>query len=127
MVPKTKREGNRMNIGIVGSRRREDKEAVHKLVDSLKPTDVVISGGCRGVDSWATERAQQRGMSVKVFKPDMSNLKDHWELTKRYYARNKLIAENSDILYAFVSPDRKGGTEVTIKYAQELRKEIRLM
>jgi hypothetical protein len=44
--------------------------------------------------------------------------------TEAYYARNKLIAENCDILHAFVSPDRKGGTENTINHALKLGKQV---
>jgi hypothetical protein len=35
-----------------------------------------------------------------------------------------LIAEDVDVLYAFVSPDRKGGTENTIDYARKLEKIV---
>ncbi len=48
-------------------------------------------------------------------------------LQKAYYARNKKIAENVDVLYAFVAPDRKGGTENTIGYAEKLGKEIHIV
>jgi hypothetical protein len=40
-----------------------------------------------------------------------------YEFTKAYHKRNKLIADSSDILHAFVSPERTGGTENTIKHA----------
>ena len=118
-----------MIVGVVGSRRRKDRQIVYELIDSLplKDTDLLISGGCRGVDSWAEERARTRGIKVRIFKPDLSNLKDNWDMISRYYARNKKIAEEVDILYAFVSPDRKGGTENTIKYAEKLRKTILIM
>lgn len=113
-----------MDIGIVGSRKRLDKGNVIKLVDSLNDNDTVISGGCRGVDSWAEERAKERGLKVIVFKPDLSDIKNKGDMIHRYYTRNKLIANECDVLYAFVSSNRKGGTENTIKHAKELNKEV---
>ena len=113
-----------MKIGIVGSRRRKDRDNVIKLVDSLCAYDIVVSGGCRGVDTWAEERARERGLQVIVFKPDLSDIKDKSDMINRYYERNKLIAKRCDILYAFVSSDRKGGTENTILWAKRFNKKV---
>lgn len=110
-----------MRIGIVGSRRRKDKESITAYVDSLESDDIVVSGGCRGVDTWAVERAKERGLRTIAYKPDLTDIKDRGDCVNRYYARNKRIAENSEMIVAFVSPDRTGGTENTIKWAQELK------
>lgn len=113
--------------GIVGSRRRLDKNSVINFVNSLNPDDVVISGGCRGVDSWAEETAKSKGLKLIIHKPILENIKNRGDLIERYYDRNKLIAKDCEILIAFVSSDRTGGTENTIKYAKELNKEVKLM
>ena len=114
-----------MRIGIVGSRRRLDKENVISFVQTLSPNDVVVSGGCRGVDTWAQE-ANRRGMQVMIFLPDQERLDtdDSYEIIEAYYARNKKIAENCDELHAFVAKDRRGGTENTIKWAKQLGKKV---
>lgn len=109
-----------MRIGIVGSRRRTDRSTVEALVDSLQLTDIVISGGCIGVDSWAAERAMKRWMGTLIFYPVLVNCKTKHEMVKAYYDRNKKIVEASEIIYAFVAKDRKGGTENTIKWAEKL-------
>jgi len=119
-----------MRYGVVGSRRRDsrvDRANIRKFIASLKPDDIVISGGCRGVDSSAVYEARRRGIVTIEHLPDLTGCKKKWEFTNAYYARNKKIAENCDVLVAFVAPDRKGGTENTIKYAQEFGKEIRLL
>jgi len=114
-----------LKIGVVGSRKRTDKQSVVDFINSLPPGDIVVSGGCQGVDTWAAETAIFRGMERPiVFKPDLTGCVYKWQYTERYYARNRRIAEECDILIAFVSPDRKGGTENTIKAAQKLGKEI---
>ena len=116
-----------MKIGIVGSRRRDCQDLVEALVAEFPKGTVVISGGCKGVDTWAAEAATYQGLSVVVFTPDLPpDGSPHWEFTKAYFARNKLIAENCDVLYAFVAPDRKGGTENTIKHAKKLGKKIEI-
>jgi predicted Rossmann fold nucleotide-binding protein DprA/Smf involved in DNA uptake len=109
-----------MRVGIVGSRRRLDKENIIAYVETLGDHDIVVSGGCWGVDTWAEECAKERGLETRIFKPDLRNTKDRADVVNRYYERNKKIVENSDIIIAFVSEDRTGGTENTIKWANEL-------
>jgi len=117
-----------MKIGIVGSRSRKDRETVEKFVRSLAETDIVISGGCRGVDTWAETAAKKRGLKTVIFKPKMpAKGAPRYEFTKAFYARNQLIAETCDVLAAFVSSDRKGGTENTVKHAQKAGKKIILI
>lgn len=115
-----------MKVAIVGSRSRLDKHNIIKVVDSLDKDDIVVSGGCKGVDTWAEERARQRNMQVKIFKPNLSNIQDRGDMIQRYYDRNYLIAKEADIIYAFVAVNRKGGTENTIEHGIRLSKKVRL-
>ena len=117
-----------MNVGIVGSRRWKDRSAIESLVNTLPPYATVVSGGARGVDTWAVEGARARGLLVKEFLPDLpSNGSLRWEHTQAYYARNRQIAEYSDVIYAFVAPDRKGGTENTIKHANDIGTPVNII
>jgi len=111
-----------MRIGVVGSRRRNDKKNVYYLVKNFDDNDVVVSGGCEGVDTWAEEKAKEIGLDTIVIKPCLihSDKLDYYETCEVYYFRNKQIVKNSDIIYAFVSDDRSGGTENTIKHARNL-------
>jgi predicted Rossmann fold nucleotide-binding protein DprA/Smf involved in DNA uptake len=114
-----------MKVGIAGSRERTDAKSVVDYIDSLGENDVVISGGCRGVDTWAEIAAKRRGLKTIVFlpeKPPKGAPKHEW--TKAFYARNLQIAEACDVLVAFVSPKRKGGTENTINHAEKLGKPV---
>ena len=117
-----------MNVGIVGSRRWKDRSAIESLVNTLPPYATVVSGGARGVDSWAVEGARARGLLVKEFLPDLPSNGGHpSEYTQAYYARNRQIAEYADVIYAFVAPDRKGGTENTIKHANEIGTPVNII
>jgi predicted Rossmann fold nucleotide-binding protein DprA/Smf involved in DNA uptake len=113
-----------MKYGIIGSRKRSDKQNIVDLINSLNTSDVVISGGCEGPDLWAEEAARAKGINTKIFLPDLQIDKKSprykYKKIDAYYARNRLIAENSDIIHAFVAPERKGGTEYTIKYAHKI-------
>lgn len=106
-----------MRYGFVGSRRRLDRQSVVDFVATLPPDAVVVSGGAAGPDTWAVEAAQRRGLSVVIHLPDKAGAKTRWEATERFYARNQKIVDDSDALVAFVAPDRKGGTEDTIRRA----------
>lgn len=113
-----------MKIGIIGSRRRTDKDTVYGFVMKLPLHVEVVSGGARGPDTWAVEAAKSRGMKTKVFRPFFTDRNDRFKVIEAYYRRNRQIAEYSDIIVAFVAPDRKGGTEYTIKHAKKKGKQV---
>lgn len=116
-----------MRVAIVGSRRRKDRGKVERLVRSLDVGDVVISGGCEGVDSWARDAALARGLAYEDFPPVKDPPpRDYFESCRRFYARNERIALSCDVMYAFVSPDRKGGTENAVKHARAYGKQVHL-
>jgi hypothetical protein len=75
----------------------------------------VITGGARGPDLWAEEAARSRGLAVVAHKPDLEGVRARWEAVDRQYARNQRIVDDSDLIIAFVAPDRIGGTEDTIR------------
>jgi len=114
-------------IGIVGSRRRStsnDFDLVKKTFlkvckkYKLDPYNVIIcSGGCYlGADSFAETIAKQDGYSILIHYPKSPpDGSPRFMWTKLLHKRNTKIANDSDILIACVAPDRKGGTEDTIK------------
>lgn len=118
-----------VKIAIVGSRRRTDEENVRKLVRKLKAKYgsklILCSGGCRGVDSWALDESIHLGIKFKCMLPNLYKARNRYQIVQRYYKRNKEIAKFAvDGIYAFVAPDRKGGTENTIKHAIELGRKV---
>jgi hypothetical protein len=121
-----------MNIGIVGSRRRntiDDKNFVFDLVEflfiELGKELVIVSGGCKnGADRFTEQACNKFGIKKLIHRPRLFGAKDKSDIVIRYYLRNKKIADDSDMLYALVADDRKGGTENTIKHMLEMRKSI---
>lgn len=110
-----------MKLGIVGSRRRakvEDYLILKERVEELQP-DMIISGGCpTGADNFAEQIAKKFGIPITIYYPKLDNLRTYTrqQVIEAMYARNKLIAIESDYLIALVASDRRGGTENTIKY-----------
>jgi len=116
-----------MKVAIVGSRERnkpEDQKAVEDLVDWLQNYDVVVSGGCRGVDSWAISRAIRRGLVTEIHFPDIKKGMPYGDMVNKYYERNRKVVDNCDIVFAFPIDENKGGTGYTIKYAREKGKQV---
>ena len=108
-----------MNIGIVGARKYRGKQSVLDLVMSLPAEATVITSSCRGVCTWTKEAAEERGMKVIVFTPDLSNIRAWFDIPKRYYQRNKEMVEACDLVHAFISAEDGfvGGTRFEVDYA----------
>ena len=115
-------------IAIVGSRRRTDQDRVKLLVCKLHMSYgnlTIISGGCTGPDLWATDTAIALGIPVIEHRPVLPAASmPKWAYTRAYYARNKIIAQECDEMYAFVAADRTGGTENAIAHAKKLNKRV---
>jgi len=126
-------------IGIIGSRRRdsaEDMEACRKVFLSVyEKDDIIVSGGCKlGGDRFAEIFAKEYNIPIIIHYPDKSKLDPEklkknvkWAYAEINYARNTFIAQDSDVIIAVVSQDRKGGTEDTIKKAEKMGKSIVLV
>jgi hypothetical protein len=108
-----------MNIGIVGARKYQDRQSVLGLVESLPAEATIITSSCKGVCTWVKEAAEERGMRVIVFAPDLSNIRAWFDIPKRYYQRNKEMVGACDLLHAFVSAEDGfiGGTRFEVEYA----------
>ena len=112
-----------MNIGIVGARKYQDKQTVIDLVMSLPADATIITSSCKGVCTWVKEAAEERGMKVIVFTPDLSNIRAWFDIPKRYYQRNKEMVEACDLVHTFISAEDGfiGGTRFEVEYAVSLR------
>jgi predicted Rossmann fold nucleotide-binding protein DprA/Smf involved in DNA uptake len=115
-----------VRVAIVGSRRRLDRAVVEASIASLPSGTVVVSGGCRGPDSWAAIAAASRGLEVVVHSADLHGVRSRGEATRRFYDRNQAVVDNSDRVVAFPAPDHKGGTEDTIRRALKAGKLVEL-
>ena len=132
-----------MIIGIIGSRRRNSKEDYLNLCwkiveledESNSITKKIVTGDCdEGGDKFARKIANDTDdieLDVKFkIDPETGEKLEGYrrcsynEFTQICYERNEEIAkEPLDYLIALVAPDRKGGTENTIKHFKRLHKD----
>lgn len=109
-----------MKIAIIGSRNFKDKmllkEHMQKFQEQYNITHIV-SGGAKGADTLAVEWADENSIETIVFYPDASKHKG------AYYARNKQIVNESDIIVAFWD-GTSTGTKYTIDFARSKQKEV---
>ena len=77
----------------------------------------VVSGGAEGIDTDAKFVAKELGIPIIEFKPN----KAEYSIKGNdiYFERNKLIAEKSNLLFAFPL-NRSGGTMNTIKHFRNI-------
>lgn len=107
-----------MNIGIIGSGRYRNKAFVISVLEKIidKEVDVIVSGHSPrnkhdNVDVWAERWAEEHCKNP----PDIKKPKSFTR--EGFFARNKEIAESSDILIAFIPMFVfKSGAWNTIKY-----------
>src|SRR6185436_20354972 len=107
-----------MKLAVVGSRTWLMPSVVDKALTNYYPSEVV-SGGAKGVDTFAEAWATLHLVPCKVFKPD-------WTLGKRAGAlRNKQIVDYCDKLIAFWDGKSKG-TLISIEMAKKAGKLLKV-
>jgi predicted Rossmann fold nucleotide-binding protein DprA/Smf involved in DNA uptake len=128
-----------MRVGLVGSRRwtnrKKIKDFIFKLEQEHGTDTIIVSGGCKdGADAMAKKYALELGLQYEEYPPfhEVHNL--YCKLpescygkqyhVKNYFARNKLIAKNSDFVVGFIPEGHtSNGTMSTIKYAEKFGKK----
>lgn len=101
-----------LKIAVVGSRDFPDKDFVlRSLADTFDIEDELISGGAKGVDTWAEEWADSQGITAYIYPADW---KKHGK--KAGFLRNEQIVEAADMLVAFWA-NKSPGTKHSINLA----------
>ena len=113
--------GDSLILGVVGSRTGFSKTRVFKELDRYKGSVTkIVSGGARGVDSFAEEYARNNDVVVLVLRPrDPSRKID-------YLFRNVEILSSVDELLIFWNGVSRG-TKFVYDYARFRNKRFRLI
>tara|TARA_B100000131_G_scaffold310697_1_gene342662 strand:- start:282 stop:683 length:402 start_codon:yes stop_codon:yes gene_type:complete len=128
-----------MKIGIVGSRRYENKKKIKDFIFKIKnehgENTIIVSGGAKdGADRYAKKYALELGLQYEEYPPAHFPHNLYCPLPesrygkqyspKNYHVRNKIIAGTSDYIVAFI-PDgiESKGTMSTISYAKKFEKK----
>jgi len=110
-----------MRIAIVGNRDYPYPEHIRAFVGILPHDAIIVSGGARGVDTFAAVFGRDRGLQVVEHLPKVKHNATREEFRDAAFARNKVIVQDSDVIFAFICRD-KGGTMNTIEHAKMLSK-----
>ena len=132
-----------MKIGIVGSRDYENKlkikEFIYQLKEKFGDELVIVSGGQdKGADGYAKKISLGFDVKYAEFPPIHYQYNQHCVLKRgrygqkyyvgNFFARNKQIAEYSDIIVAFIPEGvNSRGTMNTIHYAEKQKKLIKIL
>lgn len=110
-----------MEVAVIGGLDRWDKDWIFSRLDEfVKPGDNIISGGARGVDSYAAEYAKSHDLNLIEFLPLSEDDKKGID---SYHARDERIAKAADIILAFPAKNSRG-TYITIAYAKRFNKRV---
>tara|TARA_Y100001963_G_scaffold56372_1_gene78875 strand:+ start:527 stop:928 length:402 start_codon:yes stop_codon:yes gene_type:complete len=128
-----------MKVGIVGSRRYENRKKIKDFIFKLKKEygedTKIISGGAKdGADRYAKKYALELGLQYEEYPPAHFPHNLYCPLPqsrygkeyspKNYHVRNKIIAGTSDFIVAFKRDgDSSPGTMSTINYAKKFGKK----
>jgi|JI9StandDraft_1071089.scaffolds.fasta_scaffold123601_3 hypothetical protein len=95
-----------MKVAVVGSRDFTERQRLYSKLDRLqakRQITLVISGGARGVDTFAVDWAKSRGIPWDIKWPDWNT---HGK--KAGFLRNAQIIDEADICIAFWDNVSKG-------------------
>ena len=115
-----------VNIAVIGSREYKDKLKVwgelqkHIRFNYNSFEVTIISGGARGVDTWAEKWAKAKGIKTEIIKP--INKADKLS----YLLRNVEIVTKADKIIAFWD-GKSRGTKFTIDYALARHKPVEII
>lgn len=111
-----------MKVAIVGSRTYQNLQRVKDFVNSLVPEATVVSGGAKGVDTYAEQCAKQRGLQVISLPPENADIA-LFGFREAAMRRNEEIVNQSDLVVAFWRKN-SGGTANTVCHAVTQHKRV---
>ena len=106
-----------LRVAVIGSRNIQKADLSRYLPAE---TAMLISGGAVGVDTLAEEYAAQRGLPIRIFRPNYALYG-----RKAPLVRNRQIVDCADLVIALWDGSSTG-TVYTVNYAQERGVPVRL-
>lgn len=109
-----------MKIAVIGSRDGFTKEEIYNKLDKSGFIEKIITGGARGVDTYAERYAYIHRIECEIIRPENPSIKYD------YLKRNMEIINKCDKAIAFWDGKSKG-TKFTIDYCKRINKEIEIV
>jgi hypothetical protein len=92
-----------VRVAIVGSRDFPYEDMVNEVVYGLPRNAIIVSGGAKGVDTWAEKTAIAHRRDTDIYLPEWGKYG-----RRAGFIRNNLIVKNCDMLVAFWHNKSKG-------------------
>lgn len=110
-----------IKVAVVGNQEGWTYDFVKAKLEELEidHTYTIISGGARGVDTFAEEYAREKGCTIIIHYPVPSV-----PSPQRYFERNQQIAAECDWMVAFDAKSGAAGTKNTVAQARRLNKAV---
>jgi len=108
--------------GVVGNRKGWTFGYVESMLKQVgvSSSDIIVSGGAQGVDTYAEQYARKVGAEMWILFPNPNE-----PSPERYMTRNNEIARRCEVLVAFDKGScERTGTASTINFAQRLGKQV---
>lgn len=124
-----------MILGMTGARDGMTFSQKHTFKQGLEHFKVTTlhHGDCIGADAESHDIASAAGLSITIHPPEKDELRafkreegDQEREPKNYFARNRDIVNESEILFGFPKTmfETKGGTWYTINYGKKIGKPV---
>jgi hypothetical protein len=97
------RTPDRVAVGIIGGRERQDLEAARAYVQRLSAGAIVVHGGSPGLEQAAALEAEQRGLQ-HICLPITQRMVARWGRERAQWRRDQWIAKASDCLALLPGP-----------------------
>lgn len=113
-----------MKVAIVGTRNPKISfEEFTKMMNEANDfeTEEIVSGGAKGIDTYAERYAKLLHNSCTIFKPNYSKFGRNATLV-----RNTEIAEYADFMVAFPSENSRGSYD-SIRKMKKLNKPVKII
>jgi predicted Rossmann fold nucleotide-binding protein DprA/Smf involved in DNA uptake len=120
-------------IAIIGSRDGISRVQFYQEIEAIRQDNPqffnesteIISGGARGVDSFAEEFATTEKYGFRKILPESFSNNDSEYIKKTYLKRNREIIDSCDVLIAFQSKlSKTHGTAYSVNYAKGKNKKV---
>jgi hypothetical protein len=110
-----------MKVAVIGSRGFTDRKKLFAELNKLPDIELIVSGGARGADKLAEAYASEKGIPIKVFKPDWGKYGNAAGII-----RNEQIVKEAEMVVAFWDSKSKG-TKSSIDLARKFARKLSIV
>jgi hypothetical protein len=113
-----------VKLAIVGSREWTNPEAVAEWIDGFLDgfEGILISGGAPGIDTWAQEACERRGVTVEVIRPRWHREDGSYNKAAGFERNEEIIKASDEVVVVWngTSKGSKNDIDLALRYRKKL-------